>query len=114
MVSKGQMVPEFEKAAFKLNVNQLSGVVQTQFGYHVIKRDPNTVYFSSAKEAIKQQLKAEKERQALDDLMQELKADAEIVIAGAQTEEPTQEKIGGELIEDLTDHHQVSIIWFAR
>ncbi|MCB9094689.1 MAG: peptidylprolyl isomerase [Halobacteriovoraceae bacterium] len=35
---KGMMVKEFENAAFGLEVDQVSGPVQTQFGYHLIKR----------------------------------------------------------------------------
>ena len=31
------MVPEFEKAAFALDVNRLSKPVKTKFGYHLIK-----------------------------------------------------------------------------
>jgi len=35
---RGRMVPSFEEAAFGLEVNQVSGPVRTQFGYHLIKR----------------------------------------------------------------------------
>jgi parvulin-like peptidyl-prolyl isomerase len=35
---RGKMVKEFEKAAFTLQKGQISPIVKTKFGYHVIKR----------------------------------------------------------------------------
>ncbi len=35
---RGQMVPEFEQAAFALDAMEISQPVQTQFGFHVIMR----------------------------------------------------------------------------
>ena len=36
--SKGMMVSSFEKALLALAPQQISGIVKTQFGYHIIKR----------------------------------------------------------------------------
>jgi peptidyl-prolyl cis-trans isomerase C len=35
--TRGRMVPQFEEAAFKLQVNEISEPVKTQFGYHIIQ-----------------------------------------------------------------------------
>ena len=36
--TRGQMVPEFDQVVFNLELGAVSGVVETQFGYHIIKR----------------------------------------------------------------------------
>jgi parvulin-like peptidyl-prolyl isomerase len=35
---RGQMVPEFEEAAFNMEIGQTSDVIETAFGYHLVHR----------------------------------------------------------------------------
>jgi len=38
-ISKGMVVPEFEQAAFSMKAGEISTVIQTQFGFHILKVD---------------------------------------------------------------------------
>lgn len=63
--TRGRMVPEFEKAAFDLEVGVISEPVKTQFGYHLIKvekRDEASVKsFDEVKATIKTELLNERQ-----------------------------------------------------
>ncbi|HOP85793.1 MAG TPA: peptidylprolyl isomerase [Syntrophorhabdaceae bacterium] len=82
---KGILLPEYEAAAFKLKkVGQVSDIVKTKFGYHIIKlegiRPPSYVPFEEVKDFIKQKIAQEKQTQALEKYITNLKSTAKITI----------------------------------
>jgi peptidyl-prolyl cis-trans isomerase D len=70
--NKGQMVPEFDKAAFSLPIGQLSELVKSNFGYHIIKvadRKPASVKtLAEVRAQIEDQLKYEQAQAAAQKL----------------------------------------------
>lgn len=77
---KGQMVPEFEEAAFALDVGEISDVTQTQFGYHIIKRDADTIPFEEVEEGITTYLMQQEQQLQLAELLENLKEEADITL----------------------------------
>jgi peptidyl-prolyl cis-trans isomerase D len=68
-VTRGQMVPNFEKAAFSLKPGETSGVVETEYGFHILqceeKQDAHTESFEEAKP----QLLADAQKQQATDTL---------------------------------------------
>ena len=84
-VVKGQMVPEFEKAVFRLKEREISDVVETEYGYHIIKAEKiqkgRTLPFNEVQAEIQITLGKRKQKSAYEDWMNELRESAFIEIS---------------------------------
>ena len=80
---RGQMVPDFETAAFDLEIGTFSAApVQTQFGWHVIKLEDKRIAPAPSLDEMRQQFGSSLTQQALARLIEELRQDATITERG--------------------------------
>jgi len=94
--NKGQMIPEFEKACFSLDIGDVSPIIKTRFGYHIIEltdRKPATYRkFEEVKNNIMSQLTKDSQRAKFDEFANKLRSNAKIEIKEDLLAPPVQEE----------------------
>ncbi|MCF7915641.1 MAG: peptidylprolyl isomerase [Spirochaetaceae bacterium] len=79
---RGQMVPEFEQVAFNMEVGEVSGIVETSFGFHLIKltdyKESQKASFSEVEDNIKTHLERVKLQEAKKTFLDKEKQSANI------------------------------------
>lgn len=79
---RGQMVKPFEDAAFAMKANEVSEIIETRFGYHIIKvyeiKPDQTLAYADVKDKLSQRMKQEKIEENATQYIGQLKKDAKI------------------------------------
>ncbi|HWQ93158.1 MAG TPA: peptidylprolyl isomerase, partial [Clostridia bacterium] len=95
---RGQMVPEFESTAFGLKTNEVSEVVTTQFGYHIIKLyeklPAQTMPLSEVSSSVRDYLKSQAVQKEMPAFMAKLRKEAGVEILDEKLK-PSEEEDAG-------------------
>jgi len=83
-ISKGSIIPEIDEAVFALEIGELTDIIKSDYGFHILKvtekKPESTKTLEEAREDIIQTLLPEKQKEAFEDLLEELKGKVEIEI----------------------------------
>lgn len=104
-VVRGQTVPEFEKVAFTLKPGEISDLVKTQYGYHIIQGIAKEQAHLQTFEEVKNQLATEFRKQRVTDMMQSLSDKVQTAL----TKDPLHpEKVAAELHVDVNKYDNLT------
>ena len=82
--TRHQLVPEIEEICFNMQVGEISGIVKTKFGYHIIKlterKPPRVKELAEVRDGIEQTLKRLKKKVLFNEFVTALKEKAQITI----------------------------------
>jgi peptidyl-prolyl cis-trans isomerase C len=101
-VKKGDMVREFEEAAFALDTGEISAPVKTTYGYHIIRLDASIAPEKMSFDDVKQQL-IETERSKHDDRIKKNYLNSLTALDVEMSEEALQELVNRLFGEDYSD-----------
>jgi len=83
-ITKGTLSESFEKIAFTIDINKISDIFETEYGFHILQvtdRKNNFIQpYEKVKNRLKEHIKKERFTYMLDNLLNELRDDAEIEI----------------------------------
>jgi peptidyl-prolyl cis-trans isomerase D len=97
-VTKGQMVPEFEQAAFTLKPGTTSDLVKTQYGYHIVQVLQHEDARLRPFEEVKAEMAAQIKKQRVGDQMQQIADKAQTAL---QKDPAHPEKVAADLNMEL-------------
>ena len=82
--TRRQLVPEIEEVCFNMEPGEISGIVRTRFGYHIIKlterKEPRVKDLSEVHDAIEQALARQKKKKLFTEFVSNLKEKSQITI----------------------------------
>jgi parvulin-like peptidyl-prolyl isomerase len=94
---KGELIPAFEEVAFKLNKGEISDIVETTFGFHIITKVSDQALPEVSEEVAKDEIKRILEKQKIEDWFENTKKKLNVTVDydklnSIQEEQPEQQE----------------------